>query len=411
MEQKRGLLIFVFSLVSVLVAMSQVSIYAPQSQMPEVKNDTLEVSLITKYPAAEVYELYGHEAVRVKSSDFDLAFDYGLFDFDAPNFIYRFVKGETDYMAGCHDFPMFMAACEADGAMVVEQRLNLTQEESHRLLELLLWDVRPENRRYRYNYVKNNCATKILERIDQAVGETIDYNDSIRFGSYRKELTHYGRNYDWYQFGVDLILGSGLDYELSRREEMFVPVELMMSASKANLKDGRKLVSEEKVIYEGRGDMTLDATPFLVSPLFIGLLLLVVISFVTIRSLIKGRICRWTYILWYGVCGIAGCLVFFMVFVSEHEATSPNINIWWLNPLALIVPVMAWSRRMGKVIWSYMALNTLVIAIFLISLPFQNQVLNVAVYPLIFADFMLSAGYLINKSNKNIWQSKTVKQK
>ena len=66
---------------------------------------------------------------------------------------------------------------------------------------------------------------------------------------------------------------------------------------------------------------------------------------------------------------------------------------------------------MGKVIWSYMALNTLVIAIFLISLPFQNQVLNVAVYPLIFADFMLSAGYLINKSNKNIWQSKTVKQK
>ena len=85
MEQKRGLLIFVFSLVSVLVAMSQVSIYAPQSQMPEVKNDTLEVSLITKYPAAEVYELYGHEAVRVKSSDFDLAFDYGLFDFDAPN--------------------------------------------------------------------------------------------------------------------------------------------------------------------------------------------------------------------------------------------------------------------------------------------------------------------------------------
>lgn len=362
MEQKRGLLIFVFSLVSVLVAMSQVSIYAPQSQMPEVKNDTLEVSLITKYPAAEVYELYGHEAVRVRSSDFDLAFDYGLFDFDAPNFIYRFVKGETDYMAGCHDFPMFMAACEADGAMVVEQRLNLTQEESHRLLELLLWDVRPENRRYRYNYVKNNCATKILDRIDQAVGETIDYNDSIRFGSYRKELTHYGRNYDWYQFGVDLILGSGLDYELSRREEMFVPVELMMSASKANLKDGRKLVSEEKVIYEGRGDMTLDATPFLVSPLFIGLLLLVVISFVTIRSLIKGRICRWTYILWYGVCGIAGCLVFFMVFVSEHEATSPNINIWWLNPLALIVPVMAWSRRMGKVIWSYMALNTLVIA-------------------------------------------------
>ena len=279
-------------------------------------------------------------------------------------------------------------------------------------MELLLWDVRPENRRYRYNYVKNNCATKILDRIDQAVEELIDYNDSVRFGSYRDVLTYYGRNYEWYQFGVDLILGSGLDYELTRREEMFVPIELMMSASKANLKDGRKLMSEEKVIYEGRGDMTLDATPFFASPLFIGLLLLSVILFVTIKSLKNGRICRWTYILWYGVCGMAGCLVFFMVFVSEHEATSPNINIWWLNPLALIVPMMIWSRKMSKVIWSYMALNTLVIAIFLISLPFQNQVLNEAVYPLILADLILSAGYLINKSNKNIWQSeRTVKQR
>lgn len=67
---------------------------------------------------------------------------------------------------------------------------------------------------------------------------------------------------------------------------------------------------------------------------------------------------------------------------------------------------------MSKVIWCYMALNALVIAVFLVSLPFQNQVLNEAVYPLILADLVLSAGYLINKSNKNIWQSeRTVKQR
>ena len=56
----------------------------------------IQVSLITCSPGKEIYELEGHTALRIKTPDYDMAVNYGIFDFNSPNFIYRFVKGETD---------------------------------------------------------------------------------------------------------------------------------------------------------------------------------------------------------------------------------------------------------------------------------------------------------------------------
>jgi len=60
--------------------------------------DSLRVSFITCYPGPEIYELYGHEAIRIRSNTMDSVWNFGIFDFREPNFVYRFVKGETDYM-------------------------------------------------------------------------------------------------------------------------------------------------------------------------------------------------------------------------------------------------------------------------------------------------------------------------
>ena len=149
------------------------------------RRDSLVVSLITCWPGAEVYELCGHEAVRVRGINpdgtvTDSVWNYGVFDFAAPNFLYRFVKGETDYMLAAYPTSMFMPEYMAHGRRVVEQDLNLTREETARLVALLREEARPENRTYRYNYVKDNCATRILDRIDEAVGHPVVYPDSVR---------------------------------------------------------------------------------------------------------------------------------------------------------------------------------------------------------------------------------------
>ena len=72
-------------------------------------NDSIRVTLVTCSPGTEVYAVYGHTALRVEvpSEGIDVAVNYGLFSFEAPHFVWRFIKGETDYMVGAVGYPMF----------------------------------------------------------------------------------------------------------------------------------------------------------------------------------------------------------------------------------------------------------------------------------------------------------------
>lgn len=55
---------------------------------------------------SEIYAIYGHAAFRIvdhKTGE-DKVYNWGIFDFDAPNFIGKFVQGyTTDYMLGVQE--------------------------------------------------------------------------------------------------------------------------------------------------------------------------------------------------------------------------------------------------------------------------------------------------------------------
>ena len=59
-------------------------------------SDTI-ISFVNFYPGPDIYELEGHSVLRIQLPDNDIAISYGTYDFEQPNFVYRFVKGETDY--------------------------------------------------------------------------------------------------------------------------------------------------------------------------------------------------------------------------------------------------------------------------------------------------------------------------
>ncbi|MDE6442909.1 MAG: DUF4105 domain-containing protein [Muribaculaceae bacterium] len=357
--------------------------------------DSLTVSLITCYPGPEIYELYGHEAIRVRGEGRDSVWNYGIFDFRAPNFIYRFVKGETDYMCAAYPFAWFLPEYEKRGSKVVEQDLNLTQTEAHALLKALQTEALPENRTYRYNYVKDNCATRILDRLDSAAGSPIVYPDSVAFGTFRNEMRSYNRDYPWYQFGIDIALGSGIDYPVSSREEMFVPVEMMMKVDRGRMLDGRPLVRESRVIYEGEPDATLGpGTPWL-RPFPVSCVLAFVVLCISLFNFKTGRITRWVYSLWFAILGMAGCVVWFLVFISVHEATSPNTLLLWLSPVQLVTAgAMAIKRlrRTGIIMAWY---NIVAVVTTLVVWPFQHQSGNPAFYPLMGITLLLAITYAI----------------
>lgn len=379
-------------------------IFSKKEKRNPVNDSTLTVSLITCYPGEEIYELCGHSAIRIRGENIDSVWNFGIFDFDQPNFVYRFVKGETDYKGMAYPFPDFLKEYVITGRKVVEQDLNFTPDEVKKIHEVLKTAVLPENAEYRYNYIKDNCSTRILNHMDSAASSPIIYPDSVRYGSFRNEMRAYHKNYPWYQFGIDVALGSGLDASTNAREEMFVPIEMMRNAESAKFADGRPLVKQTTVLYPGRRNVVLPPTPWFLSPIFWAWLLTLAIMVVVVFNIITNRLYYPLYAVWFFILGLAGCLVTFLVFISVHESTSPNVLIFWLNPFQFLFTagiIIRSLRILAKVMAVY---NVVACGLLLILSPFISQSFNPAFFPLLGSSFALAGAYaiIITKSSYKI---------
>lgn len=367
------------------------------------QRDSLTVSLLTCWPGQEVFELCGHSALRVRNSSgtLDNVYNYGVFDFNAPNFIYRFVKGETDYMLGVYPFDFFMPEYQISGRKVLEQELNLTDAEKERLFQLLQTESQPGNNVYRYNYVLDNCATRITMRLNQALGERINFPDTVAYGTFRNEMRQFHRHYPWYQLGIDICLGSPVDYPLEADYEMFVPIVMAKRYSEAKLPDGRPLVKSQTVLNQGVPDASLPPTPWYLTPLFIAWVVaagFLILCAVMVR---RKKLYRTPFSVWFLLIGIIGCVPTFLWLFSTHYATSPNLLILWLNPLQLVIGAGVWFRKFRPVERVLIWLDILLTGILMIAWPFQTQSANPAFFPMEITTMALAVTYTILDYNKS----------
>ncbi len=344
----------------------------------------VKVSLLTCYPGEEVYELDGHTALRVKGNDFDMALSWGVFDFNSPNFVYRFVKGETDYMVAAIPTRIFLNSYARDGRKVVEQDIPMDSAQVESLMQMLERHLLPQNRVYRYNYVKDNCATRPLHMIEAARGDTFPMEYVSPDRTFRQVMQRYHKAYPWYQFGIDMALGSGIDYGFSPREQSFSPMLLM-----------KMLPSEPRTIIDGPDTGTaLPPTPRLLSPMAVMLAVLMVVLVACAFSLVRRKLVKWLCSAFYGIIGVEGCVLAFLIFVSVHEATSPNWLFIFFNPLCLIPAIFIWVKSARKLLVCYQFANFALIISGAICWPFTGQYMNPAVIPVLVADITLAATYL-----------------
>lgn len=364
--------------------------------------DSLRVSLLTCYPGKEVYELYGHTALRVRGETFDSVWNYGLFDFAEPNFVGRFVKGDTYYYTGGYPTEMFMYVYRNDGRRVVEQELSLSPTQSRSILDALHKACLPENSRYKYDYVKDNCATRPAAVIFAAFGDSVYVPEDCRYGTYRRSMKHYHSHYPWYDLGIDIALGAPIDTLISGADENFLPLELMRHLDEAKGADGKPLVAERRILLEGVADATLPPTPWHLSPLFIFwtlFALTVPACYVWRRNKIFLRI---TASIYFGVVGLFGLMLAYLIFLSSHDAASPNMLLAWINPLALVVPVCIWWRTGRLLVTAYMVANIIALITMAVVWPFQPQTGNATFIPLILIDLTLSVAYLSNFKQRRL---------
>lgn len=336
------------------------------------------VSLLTALPGREVYELEGHTAIRVVDADrnMDMVVNWGVYDFNAPNFVGRFVAGETDYMCMAYPTRYFFADYDEQGRGVVEQTLALDSVQTERLIALIDNNLRPENQVYRYNYVLDNCATRPLALIEQAVGRQL-IADTPTETSFRKEMQRYHADYPWYQFGIDLALGRGLDKPITLRQTAFAPVAL------SNLLEDSGVV--EATTIHGEQAFESRPTPWFLTPL--------AFAFAVLAAAIGvcfARRAEWFDSLLFGVFALTGCVLTYLVFVSTHEATSPNLLLLWLNPFCVLGAVLPWIKKAKKNEMCYFFVNFVLLISLIVLAPLLGRGMNAAFWPLIAADAVRS---------------------
>lgn len=395
----KSLLTFIASmLAAILPAVAQRS-----GAAPALASDSLTVGFVTCYPGSEIFELYGHEAVRVSGRvdghPIDVVFNYGLFDFSSPGFVYRFVKGETDYNIGAQPTGLFLMPYRERGSKVVERALPLTQPEARRMFEALKADVQPGADTYRYKYFTANCATKPLDHLDRITNGRLRPKQEAQVPTFRDLLRQYNEGYPWYQLGIDLVLGSMLDSPVTPEQASFVPMEL----------DARYFSNmPARVLEPGQGDGNQRGapTPWFLTPLFVAwLVFAIVLTFVLKQCYRRGSV--WDkrscviYTLWYALQGLSGALVWFLTFCSEHEGTSPNLNAVWLNPIWIFIAVLAWLPVCRKAAKCLMVADGVLALVMLVAWPLLPQSMNAATLPLMLTTVLLSFRPLLPSARRS----------
>lgn len=354
----------------------------------------IKVSLITFYPGNEIYEVYGHTEILVSDSTGSYYVNYGVFDFNSPNFLTRYIMGETDYL--CAIMPPNVDGGIKEGRKMVEQNLNLTPSQAQRLWDLLAENVQPQNREYRYRHFSDNCSTRARDMIESALGEEVDYTrcDFIIGKTLRQVLRHYNRNYAWNKFGIDLVMGAVCDTVIDARTQSFAPLFLMHAFDTATvMHDGKPMpfVSSSNVIVPGDDNgIIAPPTPWYLAPMTVAIVLLIITIIVILHDWRKDKASRWYDTAFFSIYGLAGCVIFFIEFISTHEATMPNYNILWLHPLLLLLAILPWIKKANKLLrWCHIV-NIALIATMAVVWFSGLQVANIAFYPLAAASLLLS---------------------
>lgn len=420
---RRTIIFFLFSALFFLTnqrSEAQVFRYDMYQQL----SDSAEVSLLTSTPwDGVIYAYFGHTALRVKdeSLNLDYVFNYGIFNTALPNFELRFIKGETDYRVEGIEYGYYIYEYAERGVGVIEQVFNLTQKEKQAVFEFLAINILPENKVYRYNYFYDNCSTRPRDIIEKCVEGTIEYTPTNKEQTYR-DLVWECVDWDsWSQFGIDLIIGADADKVITDRQKDFLPLYLMAAYDGATVKneDGtvRQLVSTTtKILEPNTPRLTFLALqdksvidffdyPATNYPLIVGCLLLLLTILISLLVYNRGMLIvgKFYDTLLFIVAGLGGCIIFFLMFFSEHPCVNPNWNIIWLNLLQLLVGLLFFIKPLSKCIYYYHFINFAALILFLLAWCLIPQQLEVAFIP-----YILSIAL---RSGMNILQQRKLKNK
>jgi len=333
-----------------------------------------KLSLLTVGTGQDLAAKFGHSGIRLQDPaiGIDVVYGYGTYNFEDPNFYLNFTRGKLDYTITRHPFDLFERSYVFEQRWIKEQELDLDLEQRKAVVIFLETNLLPQNRLYKYDFLFENCATKIPEVFEKNLGDALqfDYGHLHQQFTFR-ELIHQNLTLNsWSNFGIDLALGSVIDRKATPYEHLFLPIYVYEQLKHTTV-NGKQIVTKESVILDIPTQE--ENTFFLLTPAFwLGLLLLVVI-YVTYSDVKQNTRTKWIDLLLFSLTGIAGVIILFLWFFTDHDATKGNYNIFWAFAPNLIIAFYLLKSRPAKGLRTYIiiALVLLVISVVLWLLKIQ----------------------------------------
>ena len=349
-------------------------------------SDKAQVSVITVGQGKNLYDSFGHSAIRIKdqANHLDRVYNYGTYDFNTPNFYSKFAQGKLLYDLSSYPFYYFISNYKKENRSVTEQILNLSGIEKQNYFNFLENNAKPENKKYLYDFFYDNCATKIREVSNAVLGsDAINYHyEKLENNKTFRNLIHDNLNEQpWGKFGIDLALGAVIDKKATPREYTFLPEYIQKSFANANRSRSEiiPLVKETKTLYQKREEMQGKSifTPFVVFSI-----LAIIVLLITIRDYKNKTYSKVTDFFILFITGVLGLLVLLLWFATDHTATKLNFNILWaFFPNLFVAFTIFRKRKWHKKYYLFLLLLLLVL---IVLWKVKIQVFNFALLPILF---------------------------
>jgi len=366
----------------------------------------LRISLLTCSPGSELYSVFGHSALRIVDSTVgtDIVYNFGTFNFGDPDFYSKFVMGRLMYYVDQETYSSFKAEYEYDRRGIIEQVLSFSCAEKKLIQEKLFINVREENKYYKYDFLNDNCTSRLRDIIfgggnQQAYRALFATKTN---SSYRDYLHVYldRANMPWTKLGIDLLIGLDGEDRMNSNEAMFLPDYLMKGLSAADWRGGKMVLAENILLPDLQPKW--NTNPFFQTPLFFFLLLLVLFIVIgNMKSVRFEKIKKILDVLLFALTGLLGFVLLFTWFGTDHMSFRYNVNLMWAMPLNVVAVFFIGDKNTKfKKYFFYYSILTLFIIPLIFILP---EAINPTLYPLI---ILLSyRAWIIGRNDK-----KTLKQ-
>ena len=368
-------------------------------------SDEAVISLITVGSGNQIHAFWGHTALRIQDPvhAIDVMYNYGVFEFDTY-FVPKFVYGKLDYiLCATHMRQEFSRYKNREKRTLVEQVLQLTREERQAVFDFVENNTLLENRTYRYDFLFDNCSTRILDIIEDILGNRLTYHTKDPDSTYRQILQPYVQHFPFLSLGIDLGLALPVDRKPTAHEVMGLPLYMMEAYDEAMVEvEGRQLplVSSKDTLVVVEVSPTEQGTSsFLLYALVWGLFIAGVLV-TNSKASFAGRLRIWFDRLVFGIAGIAGLLAAFLWFISLHHVTNVNFNMLWAWPTHFIIIWML-SRTKNRV-QGYMRVCAISLVVVILGWYFWPQALNVALLPIVLTLLVRSAWWGWNPAAQQV---------